>query len=91
MDYPETPELNKAAEQRKALKTQHIGVFLEWLSAQGAVIASWGKDEYDEDRLIPIPDSIEQLLADYSGVDLQKMENEKRAILEVARANATER
>lgn len=62
-------------------RSQTIGAFLEWLQSKEYVIASWGAD----DKLYPVRDSIEQLLAQYFDIDLKKLEKEKRALLDEIR------
>ncbi len=51
-------------------KAQSIGEFLDWLV------------EYHQ---VSLPDSIVELLAEYFDIDLEKVEEEKRAILEELR------
>ena len=64
-------------------KSQAIGEFLEWLQGNEHVLAKWK----DDDQLVPVRKSIEQLLADYFDIDLKKVEEEKQAILEEIRNN----
>jgi hypothetical protein len=89
-----TPELDKARMLQS--KSQAVGEFLEYLGEKGLVICRYAlkKDErtdddeetgYKEGDLIPILKSIEQMLADYFEIDLNKMEREKRAILDEIR------
>lgn len=62
-------------------RSQTIGGFLEWLQSKEYVIASWGAYDnlYQERR------SIEEWLAQYFGIDLKKLEKEKRALLDEIR------
>lgn len=61
-------------------KSQAIGEFLDWLSSQGIVLAAWNTDGCD--RLELRRGSIEELLAEYFNIDLDKVETEKRALLD---------
>lgn len=64
-------------------ESQVIGNFLEWLlQKQGMVLCSY----CDEIGLSPMVVNIEELLADYFEIDLNKVEQEKRAILDQQRA-----
>ena len=62
-----TTELDKMLAVKEDRQT--IGEFLTWLSVQGLEIAAWN----DDDRLLPIYQSKEQLLAEYFGIDLEKV------------------
>lgn len=72
--YPEHEKLDKVRE-----KSQSIGEFLEWLDQRGIVSAKWSDGGV---TLIPQYNSIERMLAEYFGIDLKEIENEKRQILE---------
>lgn len=71
-------------------KAQVAGEFLEWLQSKGYRICTYfkdkeyEKDEKDEDEsgYYPAHINIEQLLADFFGIDLEKVEKEKRKILD---------
>lgn len=67
-----TPELDKMVAVRD--QSQVIGEFLDWLKHER------GCAFYDVE-LIPIHDSIEELLARFFGIDLDKVEAERREIL----------
>ena len=60
-------------------KSQPIGEFLEWLIGQGLIICKFS-DNHGE--YIPHYEPIERLLARFFGIDLDKVEAEKRKILE---------
>jgi hypothetical protein len=80
---PETPELTKMGKQKKILKMQHIGVFLEWLEASGYHIAVWTQfDEIRDPMLTVSGKSINELLAEYAGIDLKIVDQEQRALLQ---------
>lgn len=73
-----TPELDKM--KKVSEDSQKIGEFLDWLKGKYE-IARWG-DISGVDRLFPINENTEQLLADYFNIDLIKCEKERREILE---------
>jgi len=58
-------------------RSQAIGDFLGWLGEQGIFLC-----RSQERGFYPIPETTEQLLAKYFNIDLNKVEQEKRAILE---------
>ena len=66
--------------------SQPIGEFLEWLNGQSnVVLAKWVTQRNyfadEENILIPIDESINQLLAEYFDIDLDKVEKERSALL----------
>lgn len=77
---PECPECEKLAKVSE--ESNRIGDFLSWLSQKDVVLAEW-----EIDWLIPssyrLSDSgINKLLAEYFEIDLNKVEKERRALLE---------
>jgi hypothetical protein len=87
-EYPETPELDKMAQFTD--KSQHIGEFLDWLLGErNLMFARWPDEDEESEWSLdsPIPEclDINGLLAEYFGVDLVKVENERRSILEYLR------
>lgn len=80
--YPKTPELDKMSAVKH--DSQIIGAFLDHISHQGIHLAKYqeGETKYDDEQLMPITQSIEQVLADYFDIDLNKVEKERRAILD---------
>jgi len=67
-----------------------VGEFLEWLGDQGMAVCTL-LDRVDDDGAIeewfaPIGDSIEQLLVRWQNIDLDKVEDERRALLEAIRS-----
>jgi len=84
-DLPATPELDKM--QNVKHQSQPIGEFMEWLWSRHIVLAKYESDE--EMRPRPISYSIEQLLADFFEIDLKKVEEKKRAVLEYLRNRST--
>lgn len=98
-------ELDKMLAAKKEHHTEELGLFLEWLQSKGIRLARWGTHEHDTEcydsngfllcdlprskHLYPINDSTEKLLAEYTGVDLVKVEKEKQALLEEIRRRNT--
>jgi len=90
--YPEHEKLLKVQ-----AKSQPIGEFLEWLrTEQGVKLCKWGKLHESQryhglrygltEAYYEIERTTEQWLAEYFGVDLAKIAEEKRAMLEEMRA-----
>jgi len=76
-EYPEHEKLEKVQE-----KSQAIGEFLEWLNDEkGLSLAVWGEDEVIGECLYPAHPSVQDLLAEFFGIDLQVLEDEKQAML----------
>ncbi|WP_323016428.1 hypothetical protein [Castellaniella sp.] len=75
--YPEHDKL-------KALngKNQIVGNFLGWLFESNRLIAQWGED----DQLLPDMRCIEEIIADYFGIDRNELEAEKYQMIEAMRA-----
>lgn len=73
--YPKTPELDKMKAVQE--KSQAIGAFLDQLSSEGIYLA-----QYEGDELFSLNQSIEQTLANYFDIDLNKVEEERRALLD---------
>ena len=82
--YPKTPELNKMSAVKD--KSQIIGAFLDQLSQEGVHLATYEESRPDEEGLFPLNQSIEVTLAKYFDIDLDKVERERRAILEHIRS-----
>jgi hypothetical protein len=85
-----TPELDRMLVVKK--KSQAIGEFIEWLGENGMWVGEWHEDVSGVMPSFgaPVGKSIEQLLADFYGIDLVKAEQERRAILaEIAKAGDT--
>ena len=76
----EFPEHEKMQKIQK--KSQAIGEFLEWIRDKDIEFCLW--DEHG-DEFVPFRDSVEKILATYFGIDLTKIETEKRAMLEICR------
>jgi len=64
-------------------KSHAIGEFLEWLQAEkGVQLAYYSEDKETRDELFPLHQSTEELLAEFFDIDLKKVEEERRAMLE---------
>jgi hypothetical protein len=75
--YPEHDKLEKVQEQ-----SQTIGEFLEWLSSEKEIhLARW----HNTCDLRDVHTDKEKLLAEFFGIDLKKLEEEKRQMIEVCR------
>lgn len=75
--YPEHDKL-----QAVAGKSQVIGEFIEWLREQGIYLAT---DDFD--KIYPIHQSVETLLASFFEIDLNVIEKEKRQMLDSLRGD----
>ncbi len=77
-DYPEHEKLEKVSN-----KSQDMGEFFEWLQGKYSLC------KYDENRFggtwWPVTVDIQKLLAEFFEIDLNKIEEEKREMLEVIR------
>lgn len=75
-----TTELEKMANVRT--ESQKVGAFIDWAQAQGYALCTF---DDDTERYYPLGRSIEAILAEYYGIDLNAIENERRALLEAIR------
>lgn len=73
MTYPEHEKMSKIQDESQAQ-----GEFLEWLQSKGFVLMYWD-DENDTWQYDYRP--IRARLAEYHEIDLDKLEQEKRAML----------
>ena len=69
-------------------RSRELSNFVDWLREQGYAICE--KIDYDGStypaiQWAPLYKSYEQLFADYFGIDLKKVEEERRALLEEIR------
>lgn len=80
MQYPEHEKMKQAKEK---LGTEFIGEFLSWCWDNDITLCRWndGEDEY-----LPVRQTVEQVLADYTEVNLTKIREEKDAMFEELRA-----
>ena len=81
-----TEELEKLAAVRE--QSQAIGEFLDWLQHEKEVnLLRFNKDgEIDDPEYLPLRMSIEELLAEYFHIDLKKVEQERRQLLDQLQA-----
>ena len=77
---PATPELDRL--QNVVNDSGVISGFLDWLSEQGWTICETSEDGPRWQDYMPICLASEQLLARYFEIDLNRVEAERRAILE---------
>lgn len=77
-DYPEHAKLSEVADQ-----TQAIGEFMEWLEGKGVFLA-----HYIDGMNFPrqYNTGVRDLLAEWAGIDQNKLEAEKRQMLANLRA-----
>lgn len=76
MNYPEHDKLKAVCGQ-----SQTIGEFLEWLEYEKKLIIC----EHNEGFYYPTFNKINDLLAEYFGIDQDKIEAEKKAMLQSIR------
>lgn len=84
-DAEQYPECAKMSAVRD--RSQLIGQFLDWLQSTAGVqlckyVSRSSSLGQTNSELMPIGLSIEQILAQYLEIDLEKVEEEKRAMLE---------
>ena len=60
--------------------SQEIGAFLDWLMSESGLTLCRRDDSW-EHPWMPAGLSIEALLAEYYGIDLQELDRERRALL----------
>ena len=89
MLMPPTPEHDKLKAVIDSGERDAVQRFLDWLYDEKKYrvthlvqLGAWG----DED-LIPIKETREELMAEFFGVDLQKLSQEKQALLGAIRAS----
>lgn len=72
--YPECEKLLKVKAQQEIIHD-----FIEWCGSNGMEICKWGSGDY---YAVSLDKSIEHLLADYFEIDLSKVEQERKMILD---------
>ncbi len=89
MSYPECDKMNERTDEWNA-----IYPFMEWLQEKKIRLAHtitkreyYGEDYEDEpmETMVPISQSLENLLYEYFDVDLAELERERREILDSLR------
>lgn len=86
-DTPATPELDKQRRAREQGHSEEIGAFLEWLGEQDLCITEW-REGIGGGRFYEIDGGINALLARYFDIDLDKIEQERLAILKYLRGKS---
>jgi len=87
-----TTELDKQHAVIDSGEADTLTRFYDWLNAQGYILGKWYESEdWSEDwngyeHFIPFHVSPEKLFAEFFGIDLDKIESERRAILETIRS-----
>lgn len=90
MKHPECEKMLAVRED-----SQKIGEFLEWLESKKITFFEWKEREYNEEMDEYIPEEsgycpyhydMESLLAEFFGIDLDKVEQERRQILDEIRS-----
>jgi len=85
VNRPETPECDKLS--KVADESQRIGEFLDWCSERGWHLAEYvSYTDLRDERLVPLRTGIQEVLARHFGIDLNKVDQEKRALLEWIRS-----
>lgn len=75
------PECEKLAEVSK--DSQIIGQFLDEMKYAGKELCTF---DDSEEQWMPVRGTIESILAEYFGIDMNKVEEERRAILDDIRS-----
>lgn len=78
--YPEHEKLAKIRD-----RSQTIGEFLDWLGNETPFIIGVYSTGFYDDVIVPAGMTIESVLALYFDIDTDRLEEEKRAMLEHAR------
>lgn len=80
------PEHEKMKVEKAAYGLTDVASFLEWMDEQGWTICERdARDEYNPVEVALAPHR-EKLFAKYVGIDIKKIDDEKRAMLEECRA-----
>lgn len=87
--YPECEKLHAVHEE-----SQKLGYFLDWLTGEYRVtLCKWHEAEYDRELDIEYPEGfyptyekIQDILAKYFGIDMNKVDEERVQILEELRS-----
>lgn len=85
-EQPQYPELDKMKAARE--KSAVLSDFLDWMDENGIRLCRNNPDHYwaKGGEYYPITENYEQLLAQYFNIDLNKVEEERRRILDEQRA-----
>lgn len=85
LGYPETPELDKMRSVREQAAT--LSEFMDFLDSENITLCDEGRHR---DEYTPIYLSNEKLFAKFFEIDLNKVETERRAILDWLHNSQTE-
>lgn len=85
---PATPELDKMKKARDEGHSEDIAAFLEWLGENGMSVCSW-REGIGGGRWYEIDGGINRLLARYFQIDLDKVEQERMALLDYVRRQSS--
>jgi len=79
MEYPELEKMKKIQDE-----SQSIGQFIDWMEQKKQIWLCKYEDSDDkiDPRPMPISQGTQQLLAEYFEIDMVKVEEERRQILE---------
>ena len=82
----ETPECDKMRAVQE--KSRELTNFVDWLREQKYAICEEKEysDTYPREQWYPLRKNFEELFAEYFGIDLKKVEEERRALLEEIRS-----
>lgn len=82
-----TPELDKQLEIVKSGKAGVVQDFIDWLREEKDYVLGEYQDweGYSEQQFVPVYIQPEQLMADFFGIDRNKIEAERRALLDTLR------
>lgn len=78
--YPECEKMTAIKD-----KSQVIGEFIEWLTHERSISIELCVRNDNSDGLMPCHTNVEQLLAEFFGINLEKFEKEQRQILDEIR------
>lgn len=84
---PATPELDKMAAAIPAARV--VGEFYDWLATEGIVLCSYvapSAENGHEGSYYPVHIPAEELLRRWKGIDSDKIEQERQALMEYLRA-----
>lgn len=86
----DTPELDKQSEVIRSGKAEIVQEFLDWLWDERKYVLCHPKPDSIHGYYLPVSHGGgEQLIADFFGIDRDKIESERRAILaEIRKDNA---
>jgi hypothetical protein len=85
--FPKTPELDKQKKLLDSGAPQVVQEFIDWMSEQGYAVCDYRAETDDEyEGFFPISGGSAELQAQFFEVDLDKIESERRALLDYLQA-----